>query len=84
MRKTDLTGNQRRLIEQVRAQPTKRGKWYGEGTRQVVNALLYMTHTGCQLNHCQGRATRRYCLNRDTHLRAQRLARQVKVGNLML
>jgi putative transposase len=46
--KTDLTDNQWQIIKQVLAQPTKRGRRYGEGTRQVVNALLYVAHTGCQ------------------------------------
>lgn len=46
--KTDLTDRQWELIKQVLSSPSKRGRRYSEDTRKVVNALLYLTHTGCQ------------------------------------
>lgn len=46
--KTDLTDRQWELIKQVLDKPSKRGRRYSDDTRKVVNALLYLTHTGCQ------------------------------------
>lgn len=45
---TDLTDAQWALLEPVVVPKGKRGPGFGEDLRSVVDAMLYITHTGCQ------------------------------------
>ena len=45
---TDLTDNQWDLLEPLLCPASKRGPKYGGDLRQVLDAMLYITHTGCQ------------------------------------
>jgi putative transposase len=45
---SDLTDVQWRLIERVFNSPGKRGPKHGADLRRVVDAMLYISHTGCQ------------------------------------
>ena len=45
---TDLTDAQWALVEPLLSVPGRRGRPYGPDIRQVFNAMLYVTHTGCQ------------------------------------
>jgi putative transposase len=45
---SDVTDEQWALLEPVFNPPGKRGPKHGAGLRKVVNAMLYISHTGCQ------------------------------------
>jgi putative transposase len=45
---SDVTNEQWALLEPVFNPPSKRGPKHGAGLRRVVNAMLYISHTGCQ------------------------------------
>jgi putative transposase len=45
---SDLTDDQWALLEPLLRRPGKRGPRYGPDLRLVVDAMLYVTHTGCQ------------------------------------
>ena len=45
---SDVTNEQWALLEPVFNPPGKRGPKHGAGLRKVVNAMLYISHTGCQ------------------------------------
>lgn len=45
---SDVTNEQWALLEPVFNPPGKRGPKHGKGLRKVVNAMLYISHTGCQ------------------------------------
>src|SRR6476620_5173793 len=45
---TDLTDEQWALLEPVFNAPGKRGPKHGPDLRSVVDAMLYVSHTGCQ------------------------------------
>lgn len=44
---SDVTNEQWALLEPVFNPPGKRGPKHGEDLRKVVNAMLYISHTGC-------------------------------------
>ena len=45
---SDLTDAQWSLLEPLLAHCTKRGPKHGADLRHVVDAMLYISHTGCQ------------------------------------
>ncbi len=45
---SDVTNDQWMLLEPVFNPPAKRGPKHGADLRKVVNAMLYISHTGCQ------------------------------------
>lgn len=45
---SDLTDDQWALLEPLLCPPSKRGPKHGADLRTVVDAMLYVTHTGCQ------------------------------------
>lgn len=45
---SDLTDDQWALLEPLLRRPGKRGPRRGADLRMVVDAMLYVTHTGCQ------------------------------------
>ena len=45
---SDLTDAQWNLLEPLLLLPSKRGPKYGVDLRHVVDAMLYISHTGCQ------------------------------------
>ena len=45
---TDLTNDQWKLLEPILVTKGKRGPQFGADLRHVVDAMLYITHTGCQ------------------------------------
>ncbi|MFC8501794.1 IS5 family transposase [Pedococcus sp. NPDC057267] len=45
---SDVTNEPWALLEPVCNPPGKRGPKHGEGMRKVVNAMIYISHTGCQ------------------------------------
>ena len=45
---SDLTDSQWNLLEPLLLDPSKRGPKHGKDLRHVVNAMLYISHTGCQ------------------------------------
>jgi transposase len=45
---SDLTDDQWGLLEQVFNLPGKRGRKHADDLRTVVDAMLYIAHTGCQ------------------------------------
>ena len=45
---TDLTAEQWALLEPVFRAPGKRGRKHADDLRAVVDAMLYIAHTGCQ------------------------------------
>ncbi len=45
---TDMTDAQWARLKPLLESPSKRGRKHGQDLRQVVDALLYVTHTGCQ------------------------------------
>jgi putative transposase len=45
---TDMTDAQWAKLKPLLESPSKRGRKHGHDLRQVVDALLYVTHTGCQ------------------------------------
>ena len=59
--RSDLTDEQWALLEPVFNAPRKRGRKHAEDLRTVVDAMLYIAHTGCQwrfLPECFGPWTR--------------------------
>jgi putative transposase len=46
--RTDLTDEQWRLLNPMLPPPAKRGRKREVNLREVFNAILYLTHTGCQ------------------------------------
>ena len=45
---SDLTDSQWDLLKPLLLDPSKRGPKHGSDLRHVVNAMLYISHTGCQ------------------------------------
>jgi putative transposase len=45
---SDLTDSQWNLLEPLLLAPSKRGPKHGDDLRHVVDAMLYISHTGCQ------------------------------------
>ena len=45
---SDLTDEQRALLKSVFNAPGKRGPKHAPDLRRVVDAMLYVSHTGCQ------------------------------------
>jgi putative transposase len=45
---TDMTDAQWKKLKPLLESASKRGRKHGQDLRQVVDALLYVTHTGCQ------------------------------------
>ena len=45
---SDLTDSQWNLLEPLLLDPSKRGPKHGKDLRHVVNAMLYISNTGCQ------------------------------------
>ena len=45
---SDLTDAQWNLLEPLLLVPPKRGPKYGADLRNVVDAMLYISHAGCQ------------------------------------
>lgn len=45
---SDLTDAQWKILEPLLLVPSKRGPKHGDDLRHVVNAMLYISHTGCQ------------------------------------
>ena len=45
---SDLTNDQWEMLEPVFNVPGKRGRKHGDDLRSVVDAMLYIAHTGCQ------------------------------------
>jgi putative transposase len=45
---SDLTDGQWKLVERELCGPGKRGRAFGPDIRQVVDGMLYVSHTGCQ------------------------------------
>jgi putative transposase len=45
---SDLTDDQWKLLEPLLVNSSKRGPKHGEDLRHVVDAMLYISHTGCQ------------------------------------
>ena len=45
---SDLTDSQWDLLKPLLLNPSKRGPKHGSDLRHVVNAMLYISHTGCQ------------------------------------
>lgn len=46
---TDLTDEQLVLVEALLNMAGKRGRKFGDDIRRVIDGVLYITHTGCQL-----------------------------------
>lgn len=51
---TDLSDNQWAVLEPLLCPASKRGPKHGGDLRHVVNAMLYVTHTGCQWRFLPG------------------------------
>jgi len=45
---SDLTDDQWELLDPVFTAPGKRGRKHADDLRTVVDAMLYIAHTGCQ------------------------------------
>jgi len=45
---SDLTDAQWSLLEPLLVTPSKRGPKHGSDLRHVINAMLYISHTGCR------------------------------------
>jgi transposase len=45
---SDLTDAQWKILEPLLLVPSKRGPKHGNDLRHVVDAMLYILHTGCQ------------------------------------
>ncbi len=45
---TNMTNTQSALVRAILAAEPKRGPKHGRDLRRVVDAMLYVTHTGCQ------------------------------------
>jgi len=45
---SDLTDAQWKILELLLSVPSKRGPKHGDDLRHVVDAMLYISHTGCQ------------------------------------
>jgi transposase len=52
---SDLTDEQWGLLEPVFNAPGKRGPKHAPDLRRVVDAMLYVSHTGCQWRFLPGR-----------------------------
>src|SRR5215208_3330790 len=46
--RTDLTNEQWNLLKPMLPPPASRGRKRKVGLRQVINAIFYLVHTGCQ------------------------------------
>ena len=51
---SDLTDEQWDLLEPVFDAPGKRGRQHADDPRNVVEAMLYIAQTGCQLRYLPG------------------------------
>lgn len=51
---SDLTTEQWRIVRLALANNSKRGRKHGRDLRKVINAMLYVTHTGCQWRFLPG------------------------------